>query len=336
VPGSWPRGLIIGLVLLLGWTFVGTIGFSALEGWPWVDSFYMTITTLSTVGYGEIHPLSRMGRLFASFLIVGGLGTALYTLTRVAQVLLESELLGGIARRRMQRQLDGLENHFVLCGFGRFARPVAEELAHKNLPFCVIEKDPAAEAHLIDRGYRHLIGDATTDEALQAAGIERAQAVLALLPSDADNLYVTVAAKAMNPKLRVIARAGDEGGERKLGRGGATVVVTPYRLSGQRIVQAATSATVLEFMDYVSDRHYLEMNLGEAVVGARSPLAGSTIAGARLHSEHRVIVVALKRQNTMLFNPQPEEELRPGDILVIMGHADQLRKTTRLLEDGRG
>ena len=318
--------------MLIGWTLVGTAGFTAIEGWPALDSLYMTITTLSTVGYGEIHPLSGAGRLFASFLIVGGLGTAIYTLTRLGQTVLESELLGGIGRRRMRSQLRSLENHFIVCGFGRFAKPVTEELAHKNLPFCVIERNPSAEPHLVDRGYLFLIDDATTDEALQAAGIERAQCVLALLPSDADNLYVTVAAKALNPRLRIIARAADEGGERKLARGGATVVVTPYRLTGQRILQAATSATLLEFMDYVADRHYLEMNLGEAEVSARSPVVGTTIAGARLHAEHGVIVVAVKRQGTMLFNPLPEEELQAGDILVIMGHADRLRKTTRLLE----
>ncbi len=318
--------------MLVGWTLVGTVGFTAIEGWPAVDSLYMTITTLSTVGYGEIHPLSGAGRLFASLLIVGGLGTALYTLTRLGQTVLESELLGGIGRRRMRSQLRNLENHFIVCGFGRFAKPVAEELAHKNLPFCVIEKDAASEPHLSDLGYLFLIDDATTDEALQQAGIERAQCVLALLPSDADNLYVTVAAKALNQKLRVIARAGDEGGERKLMRGGATVVVTPYRLTGQRILQAATSAAVLEFMDYVADRNYLEMNLGEAVVSARSQVVGTTIAGARLHHDYGVIVVAVKRQETMLFNPMPEEELRAGDILVIMGHADRLRKTTQLLE----
>jgi voltage-gated potassium channel len=328
----WPRGLIVGISTLLGWTVVGTAGFATLEGWTLLDSLYMTITTLSTVGYGEIHPLSPRGRLFAILLIVGGLGTALYTLTRLAQAVLESELLGGIGRRRMRSQLKNLENHFIVCGFGRFARPVTEELAHRKLPFCVIERSPAAEPQLAELGCLFLLEDATTDEALEAAGIERAQCVLALLPSDADNLYLTVAAKALNPGLRIIARAADEGGERKLARGGATVVVTPYRLAGQRILQAATSATVLEFMDYVADRHYLEMNLGEAVVSLRSPVVGTTIAGARLHHDHGIIVVAVKRQGAMLFNPLPEEVLRAGDILVIMGHADRLRRTAKLLE----
>jgi voltage-gated potassium channel len=316
--------------MLAAWTVVGTAGFVAIERWPLLDAFYMTITTISTVGYGEIHPLSNGGRVFASLLIVGAIGTAIYTFTRLGQVVLEGELLGGIGRRRMRRQLRELKGHYVLCGFGRFAKPVAEELAHKKLPFCVIERDPGAELHLRDAGYPYLIEDATTDEALQDAGVERARAVMALLPSDADNLYVIVTARSLSPGLRVIARASDERGESKLRRGGADVVVSPYNLAGNRIVQAATSPTVLQFVEHVADRHYLEMNLGEALVSDRSKLGG-TIGSARLRSDHGVIVVAVKRGETMLFTPGPSEELRPGDVLVIMGREEDLKKTERRL-----
>jgi voltage-gated potassium channel len=324
----------MGISMLAVWTLVGTSGFVAIEGWRPIDAFYMTITTISTVGYGEIHPLSDAGRLFASLLIVGGLGTAIYTFTRLGQAVLEGELLGGIGRRRMLRQLKDMEGHFVLCGFGRFAKPVAEELAHKKLRFCVIERNPEAEPHLREAGYLYLLGDATTDEALQHAGVERARVVMALLPSDADNLYITVTARSLNPGLRVIARASDERGEGKLRHGGADVVVSPYNLAGTRIVQAATSPTVLQFVEHVADRHYLEMNLGEALVAPGSKLAGSSIGSAQLRSEHGVIVVAIKRDETMLFTPGPDEELHPGDVLVIMGREEDLKKTERLLAGG--
>jgi voltage-gated potassium channel len=326
----WPRDLILGISMLGLWTLVGTTGFALIEEWPALDAFYMTITTISTVGYGEIHPLSAAGRLFASFLIVGAIGTAIYTFTRLGQAVVQGELLGGLGRRRMRKLLDDLKDHYVLCGFGRFAKPVAEELAHKKIPFCVIERDSGAEPHLRDAGYRYLIDDATTDEALQGAGVERARAVLALLPSDADNLYVTVTARSLNPGLRVIARSSDERGETKLRRGGADVVVSPYNLAGNRIVQAATSPTVLQFVEHVADRHYLEMNLGEAQVSEGSKLTG-TIGSARLRSQHGVIVVAIKRDQTMMFTPGPGEELRPGDVLVIMGREEDLKKTERLL-----
>ena len=319
--------------MLSAWTVLGTLGFRWLEGWSFADAFYMTVITISTVGYGEVHPLSSPGRMFASFLIVGGLGTAVYTFTRLGQVILEGELFGGFGRRRMKKELAELDNHFIVCGFGRAAKPVAEAFAHKGLPFCVIEMDRAVEPTLQDLGYLYLIGDATADEALIDAGISRARAALTLLPSDADNLYVTVTAKALSPDVRVIARALDERGETKLRRAGANEVISPYNLAGHRIVQAATSPAVLEFMKHVADQHYMEMNLVEAHVSEKSALAGRTIQEAGLRSDFDVIVVAIRRgSQRMMFNPGPDETLEPGDVLVLMGHDEKLTATRSVLE----
>ena len=319
--------------MLFLWTFLGAVGFVWIEGWSIADGLYMAVITISTVGFAEIHPLSPAGRLFAGFLIVGGLGTAIYTFTRLGQVILEGELFGGIGRRRMRKELGSLENHFILCGFGRAARPVSEAFAHKGLPFCVVEMDSANEPTLQDLGYLYLIGDATADEALVDAGVARARAVLTLLPSDADNLYVTVTAKALNPGVRVIARALDERGETKLRRGGANEVISPYNLAGHRIVQAATSPTVLEFMKHVADRHYMEMSFVEARVSKQSSLAGRSIADANLRSEFDVIAVAIRRDTKkMIFNPGPDEKLQPGDVLVLMGHDENLAAIKRTLE----
>ena len=267
----------MGIAMLVLWTLLGTVGFAAIEDWPLGDAFYMTVITISTVGFGEVQPLSATGRVFASFLIIGGLGTAIYTFTRLGQVVLEGELLGGLGRRRMRKELSGLKEHYILCGFGRAAKPVAEGLAHKDLPFCVVESNPANEPALQDLEYLYLIDDATSDEALEDAGVRNALAVLTLLPSDADNLYVTVTAKALNPNVRVIARALDERGEVKLRRGGANEVISPYNLASHRILQAATSPTVLQFMKHVADRHYMEMSLIEAKVSESSKLKGLSI-----------------------------------------------------------
>lgn len=311
------------------WTILGTVGFIALEDWTLSDAFYMTVITISTVGFGEVHPLSEAGRIFVSFLIIGGLGTAIYTFTRLGQVLLEGELLGGLGRRRMRKELSGLKEHYILCGFGRAAKPVAEGLAHKNLPFCVIESDPANEPLLQDLEYLYLIDDATSDEALEDAGVRNARAVITLLPSDADNLYVT---KALSPNVRVIARALDERGEVKLRRGGANEVISPYNLASHRILQAATSPTVLQFMKHVSDRHYMEMSLVEAEVGEGSKLKGLSIADAQLRSDFGVIVVALRRDGEhMMFNPGPHEQLLAGDMLVLMGQDEKLLETQQVL-----
>jgi voltage-gated potassium channel len=310
----------------------GTAGFALIEGWSLSDAFYMTVITISTVGFGEVHALSEPGRVFTSLLIVVGLGTAIYTFTRLGQVVLEGELFGGLGRRRMRKEVSALEGHYILCGFGRAAKPVAEGLADKALPFCVIESDPANESVFQDLGYLYLIDDATSDEALEDAGVRRALAVLTLLPSDADNLYVTVTAKALNPDVRVIARAVDERGELKLRRGGAHEVISPYNLASHRILQAATSPTVLQFMKHVADRHYMEMSLIEARVSEASKLKGMSIADAKLRADFGVIIVAIRRgEDDMKFNPGPDEILLPGDVLVLMGHDEKLAVTERAL-----
>jgi len=328
----WKYGLGLGVAMLFFWTLLGTVGFILIEGWSIGDALYMTVITISTVGFGEVHPLTETGRIFASFLIVGGLGTAIYTFTRLGQVVLEGELFGGLGRRRMRKELSSLKSHYIICGFGRAAKPVAEGLAHKALPFCVIESDPANESLLQDLDYLYLIDDATSDEALEDAGVRNALAVLTLLPSDADNLYVTVTAKALNAGIRVIARAVDDRGEVKLRRGGAHEVISPYNLASHRILQAATSPTVLQFMKHVADRHYLEMSLVEAKVSEGSRLEGLSIADAQLRADFGVIIVAIRRgEDDMLFNPGPQEQLLVDDVLVLMGHDEKLAETERAL-----
>ena len=328
----WQPGLGLGVVLLLLWTFIGTGGFMWIEGWGFVDALYMTVITVSTVGYGEVLPLTSNGKLFATFLIVGGLGTAIYTFTRLGQVILDGELLGGLGRRRMRKELGGLRDHYIVCGFGRAARPVADGLAHKGLPFCVVEANRDQEPVLQDRDYVYLIDDATSDKALEDAGVHHAKAVLTLLPSDADNLYVTVTVKSLSPGIRVIARAVDERGEVKLRRAGADEVISPYELASHPILQAATSPTVLEFMRHVTDRNYLEMSLVEAIVSEGSKLCGRSLADARFRKEFGVTVVAIRRKlGQMVFNPEPAEILNAGDVVVLMGHSDKLFETQRAL-----
>jgi len=333
---SLKSGVHVGVALLGFWIVFGTMGFSWIEGWPVADGLYMTVITISTVGFGEIHPLSADGRLFASFLILGGLATAAYTFTRIGQVVLDGELLGGLGRRRMRIELAALRDHYVVCGFGRAARPVADGLAEKGASFCVIESDPTAEPILQDRGYPYLIDDATSDRALKDAGVDHARVVLALLPSDANNLYVTVSAKALSPGVRVIARAADESGETKLLRGGADEVISPYALASQPILQAATSPTVLRFMKQVSDRNDLDMNLVEIRVDSGSQLVGESIAAAKLRSKFGVNVVAVRRgDDHMIGNPDPYETLVAGDVLVLIGREECLRDTARALATER-
>ena len=221
--------LFLGVVLLAIWTLVGTIGFSLIEGWSLFDSFYMTILTISTVGYGEVHPLTGPGRIFASLVIVLGIGTAIYTFTRLGQVILEGELQGVLGRKRMTKEIAKLKDHYIVCGFGRIGKPVAAGLQAKGYPLCVLESNQELEGDIQDSGHLYLIGDATDESVLQSAGLDRAKAVLALLASDADNLFLTITAKELSSSVMVIARASEDRVEPRLKRGGADKVISPYQ-----------------------------------------------------------------------------------------------------------
>lgn len=319
--------LNLGLGLLCFWAVVGSLGFSWIEGWSLLDSVYMTVIAISTVGFSEVHPLSDFGKMFATLLIVAGLGTAIYTFTILGQTLLEGELAEALGRRRMKSGRGKLEDHYIVCGNGRVGGTVSRYLARRNLPFCVIEIDPGVEPDLRRRRYRYVIGDAAEDENLSRAGVARAKAVFALLPSDADNLYLTLSAKGLNASLVVVARASGKAAEAKLERAGADHVVSPYELVGLRLLQKVLSPTLMEFMDLVIHRDHLELVMEEFPVCADSVLAGRTIEEARIRSRHRLIIVAIKRpQVPMVFNPDGGEKIESGDVLVVLGPEDRVRE----------
>jgi voltage-gated potassium channel len=227
---------------------VGTVGYRLIEGWSVLDSLYMTVITISTVGFKEVNPLSDSGRLFTIFLVVAGIGTALYTITRIGQILLEGELVEFLGRRRMQKEIAKLREHMIVCGFGRVGLPVAEDLHGREIPFCIIENDPVLLDEIGHAGFVAVAGDATDADILKEAGIAHATTLFALLATDADNLYLTMAAKELNPNVKVIARALDEKAEVRLKRIGADKVVSPYKIAGTRMLQAALKPTVLEFL----------------------------------------------------------------------------------------
>ena len=317
----------LGVGLLLFWLVAGSVGFSWIEGWSLMDGVYMTVITISTVGFGEVHPLSDAGKAFASLLIMAGLGTAVYTFTSLGQTLLEGELAEALGRRRMKSDLGKLEDHYIVCGNGRVGRTVSTYLDRRNLHFCVIEIDPAAEPELRRLHYRYVIGDAAEDENLTLAGLARAKAVFALLPSDADNLYLTLSAKGLNPSVVVVARASGRGAETKLERAGADHVVSPYELVGLRLLQKVLSPTLLEFMDLVIRREHLELIMEEFRVASDSALAGRSIEEARIRSRYGLIIVAIKRpQVPLVFNPGAGEKIGAGDVLVLLGPEDRVKE----------
>lgn len=317
---------------LAGWVVVGTAGYAWLEGFPFYDALYMTVITISTVGFQEVHPLDATGRAFTLFLIVGGLSTALYAFTRLGQMVVEGEILDLYGRRRRMREIERLTDHYVICGFGRAARPVADGLQREGVPFCVVERDPALEATLREARIPHVLGDATEEETLQRAGIERARGVVALLASDADNLYLTMSAKGLNPKARILVRASDEKAETKLRRAGADEIVMPYRMAGLHVIQAITRPHVLHFLRVVSQPQY-QLDMEEVPVAAGSALAGVSLGDAQLRSRTGAIIVAIQREGSpMLFNPTSAERIEAGDTLLALGPADDLRKLAALVK----
>ena len=279
---SQQSSIVLGLVLLGFWTLVGTLGFVFIEGWSLGEAFYMTILTISTVGFSEVHPLSSEGRLFASFLIVTGLGTAIYTFTRLGQVVLEGELQGVLGRKRMKKKLAKLKDHYIVCGFGRIGKPVAQDLKQEGYTACILENDPERESEISAAEHLYLIGDATDESVLDLAGIRRAKVVLALLPSDADNLFVTITVKELNPGVTVIARASDEKVEPRLKRSGADKVISPYKTAYARFFHAAIKPTVVEFLELVTHREYLQLSMEEITVLDGSTLQDITLSESEI------------------------------------------------------
>lgn len=320
------RRTVYGLILLLVWLFVGTLGFHLIEGWGYVDSFYMTVITISTVGYGEVHPLSSMGRLFASSIIIVTLGTVFYVFTMLGQFVVEGGLMGVLTKRRVYGKMKKLKDHFIVCGYGRIGRTVVEGLMKRKVPFVIIDSDAELEEEFRRLGLLYIIGDATDENVLIEAGIERAGTIISLLKTDADNLYVTLSAKGLNPNIFVISRALDGKAEVKMLKAGADKVISPYKLAGLRILQAALKPTVLEFLELVTTREYLPLALEEIKVTASSPLAGLTLGEADVRKRYGAIVIAIKRKDEkMVFNPGPETRIEIGDTLLIIGKEEDLK-----------
>jgi voltage-gated potassium channel len=323
------RVIFVALLALVG---VGTAGFHFLEGWSWFDGFYMVLNTVSTIGYGEIHPLSQAGRVFNSFIIVAGVGLVLLFFGSATQALLEFELQSVFGRRRMDRDISRLSDHYILCGAGRVGRSAARELARKPLPFVVIDTDAAKLARYSDQGWLTLVGDATQAAVLRQAQIERARGLVASTTADATNIYIILAARSLNPNLNIIARASDDNAEQHLMKAGANHVISPYNFAGYRIAQTFMRPHVIDFFDTAMNEK-LPFDIEEVRVGAGSSMAGKTLEGSRIRQEMGVIVLAIKGEGSrMRFNPPPDEVIHAGDHLIAMGEPEGLRRLEQSAE----
>jgi voltage-gated potassium channel len=321
----------VALGVLAAILVVGTLGYMVIEGWGAFDSLYMTVITLTTVGYAEIHPLSPPGRWFTMALALGGIFTFFYVAADFIRGIVSGEIARALGRQRMERQLAGLENHMIVCGFGRMGRYVCQEFSSHGFPFVLIERN----ASLLE-GFRMpsgipLHGDATSEETLKRAGVVRARALVTAAASDADNLYITMSARLLNDKLVIVARAEGEAAEQKLARAGATRVVSPYAIGGQRVAQAVLRPNVLDFIELATTSEHLELQMEETAVGPGSRLAGRALKDSQLRQDLGIIIVAIKKaQGGMVYNPAPYVVIEEGDLLITLGHRQQLDRLEEL------
>jgi voltage-gated potassium channel len=323
--------VIVILVIPIALVIFGTMGYMLIEGWDWFDALYMTVITLTTVGYAEVHDLSRSGRAFTMFLLLGGVFTLFYTGTELVGAIVSGQVLSAFGRQRMERSLANLKNHMIVCGFGRMGRLVCREFAARSLPFVVVEREgDRLEEFDIEYGIP-LHGDSTSDEVLRRAGVDRARALIAVVASDADNLYITMSARLLNDKLFIVARAEDERSEQKLLRAGANRVVAPYILGGSVVAQAVLKPTVVDFIELATRTEHLELQIEETRIGPKSTLAGASLENSRLRPDLGVIIVAIKKPTgRMIFNPPPATVLEVGDILIVLGDRKSLDELEKM------
>jgi voltage-gated potassium channel len=306
------------------------LGFYLIEGWPLLDSFYFATQTVTTVGYGDVTPQTVLGRAFATIFMLVGVGVVLYALTSTVQSIVQSELLATFGQRRRFRKMSKLRNHFIVCGAGRVGSRLVRSLIDAGEDFVVVETDPEKVSELTESGVVTLARDATLETTLREAGVTQARGLAACLPDDADNVYVVLTARDLNPQLHIVARAAEEQAEAKLIRAGANRVVAPTILGGHRLAVALTKPAVGDFIDSLTV-NTLGLVFEQLEVGPNSLVAGQKLKDTNIRSELDIVVVSIQRSNgEMVFNPGGETVIVAGDILLAIGTAESLMKLTAM------
>jgi voltage-gated potassium channel len=318
------------LLALAGALMFGTVGFHLVEGWSFTDSFYVTVQTLTTVGYGDLPPHSNRGRSFAILIMLIGAGGVALAVSTIVQSIVKWELVSVLDRRRLSRKMNKVSNHYIICGSGRVGAQVVKDLRAANETCVIIESDQERAAGLAAQGLTVMVGDATLEESLFGVGVDRAKGLAACLPNDADNVYVVLTARDLNPKLRIVARAVDAQGEAKLIRAGANHVIAPTMIGGHRLALALTKPVVSEFVDAFTASP-LALRFEECEVAAGSSLAGQQLSSILAREEIDAVILSVRHANGHIaFNPAAETTINVGDILISIGRSESLLALTQL------
>ncbi|HET6489194.1 MAG TPA: potassium channel protein [Syntrophales bacterium] len=326
-----PNNLKIALIFIMILIVIGTVGFYFIEGWNVLESFYTTVMTLTTIGYGDFVPRTQGGMLFTVILVIFGVGTMLYTVGLVAQTMVEGRLMNLMGRGKMEKAIEKMNNHYIICGCGRIGMLIARELAAEKVPFVVIDNNPEAIQRIQEEGFVFFRGDATHDKCLIGAGIKRARGIVCVLSSDAQNLYVILTAKELNPNLWILSRSEEEQSEHRLLRAGADRVMSPYTLGGSRMAMAILRPAMLDFIEITTRRQSLELRMDEMEICEGSPLIGKSLEESEIRQRYGLIIVAVKKESgKMIFNPVASYVIQSGDKLIALGEEDNVSKLSQV------
>lgn len=324
---AWTQRPMLAALLLTMIVVAGTLGYVLIEGWtPW-EALYMTVITITTVGYRELHPMSRGGEAFTMVLLFVGVGAALYTFTLIATSVVEGGLPAHLQWRRRERMLETLKDHYIICGYGRIGSTVAAQFRREKVPFVILERDTARYQSALDDGFLAIDADASREDTLRRAGIDRAKGLIAVVGTDAENVYAVLTARGLAPKLFILGRAETEDAVHKLKRAGADRVISPYQIGALQIAQTALRPAVVDFVELATSSESLELAIEEIPVSEKSVLANQSILSANLRQRYGIIVVGIQREDRkMEFNPEPDTAIRAGDKLVVLGRPHSLKR----------
>jgi voltage-gated potassium channel len=327
------RHLKISVLVLLMLVTGGTAGFMTIENWRFLDALYMTVITLGTVGFKEVHDLSDGGKMFTMGLILVGVSVLGYIVGSLAQIMFEGQFQRIMGRKKVEKQINALKDHYIICGFGRIGSLICKEFKANELPFVIVEKSVDSVEKLDEEGYLHMRGDATLDETLLKAGIKRAKGLISVVTSDTENVYITLTARGLNPDLYILARSGEEGSDLKLKRAGASKVVSPYIIGGSRMAQSILRPNVVDFIEIATGSEHMDLQMEEISIPSHSAFAGETLVSSGFRKEIGVIIIGIKKAHgKMIFNPHSQAKIDGGDTLIVLGEPQSIAKLEDLVE----
>jgi voltage-gated potassium channel len=329
---NYLRQTLISIGLSIVLMAVGSAGYMFLEGWNFMDAFYMTIITMATVGYGEVHPVSFEGRIFTVVLILLGVGFFLYVAGNIIQFLVEGRIRSVLGRRKLDKQIDKIKGHYIICGYGRIGRVLAQFLTARYVDVVVIERNQSRVSKMDEDGVLYLIGEATDESILERAGIQRAKGIVTAVATDADNVFLVLIAKQLNPRLFIVARASQNDAKKTLLAAGADKVISPYDLGARRMAHAILRPTVIRFLEMAFADESVDIQIEEVRVGADSRMVGMTMKDSGIRQDFDLMIMVIRKSDdSMSFNPKADTVIEAGDVMVVVGSSKNIKQLERAL-----